>query len=255
MRKFLLSMLTFVLLILGTTPVFAGTITNKSTGYEAVLDDQADFLTDDQERALLDQMAPITAYGNAVLVCTASHSYSSTENFAVNYFESRYGTHDDGVIFVIDMDCREIYLVTEGSTRKALNSARCNSITDNTYIYATESHDRDFYTCASETFSQVYTVLDGGKIAQPMKYICNALFAIMLALFFNYFVVMRLSQPKNPKRNEIMQGLFTKFAIMHPQVHFTHQTKKYSPPSSSGGSGGGGGGGGGGGHSGGGHSI
>ena len=42
MRKFLLSMLTFVLLILGTTPVFAGTITNKSTGYEAVLDDQAD---------------------------------------------------------------------------------------------------------------------------------------------------------------------------------------------------------------------
>ena len=54
MRKFLLSMLTFVLLILGTTPVFAGTITNKSTGYEAVLDDQADFLTDDQERDLLD---------------------------------------------------------------------------------------------------------------------------------------------------------------------------------------------------------
>ena len=253
MRKFLLSMLTFVLLILGTTPVFAGTITNKSTGYEAVLDDQADFLTDDQERALLDQMAPITAYGNAVLVCTDSHSYSSTENFAVNYFENRYGTHDDGVIFVIDMDCREIYLVTEGSTRKALNSARCNSITDNTYIYATESHDRDFYTCASETFSQVYTVLDGGKIAQPMKYICNALFAIMLALFFNYFVVMRLSA-RSPKRNEIMQvSLRNLQSCIHRYTYTSN--KKCNPPGSSGGSGSGGGGGGGGGHSGGGHSI
>ena len=139
--------------------------------------------------------------------------------------------------------------------RKTITSGRCNSITDNTYIYATSGHGYDYYTCAYKTFEQVLTLLQGGKIAQPMKHICNLLLALTLAMLINYFIVMSFAHAKKPSNGELLSGLFTKIDIQNPSTHFTRQTKKYSPQSSGNSGGGGSGGGGGGGHSGGGHSI
>ena len=47
------------------------------------------------------------------------------------------GTGANGVIFVIDRDLNEIYLACEGSTQRTIPNSKCNSICDNTYIYAT----------------------------------------------------------------------------------------------------------------------
>lgn len=70
------------------------------------------------------------------------------------------GTGANGVIFVIDRDLDEIYLACEGST--AENHPESQNVTpsaDNTYIYATSSHDYDYFTCCMETIDQVNTVL------------------------------------------------------------------------------------------------
>ena len=89
----------------------------------------------------------------------------------------------------------------------------------------------------------------------PMKYICNFLLSIALALVLNYFVAMFLSSKTKASKKEIRSNMISHFRIMDPKAEFTHETKVYNPSTSSGGSSGGGGGGGGGGSSGGGHSF
>ena len=88
-----------------------------------------------------------------------------------------------------------------------------------------------------------------------MKYICNFLLSIALALVLNYFVAMFLSSKTKASKQEIRSNMISHFRIMDPKAEFTHETKVYNPSTSSGGSSGGGGGGGGGGSSGGGHRF
>ena len=97
--------------------------------------------------------------------------------------------------------------------------------------------------------------MEGRHIAQPMKYISNALLAIAIALLINYFVVRMLSRSRKASTSQLIDGTSYKTEIKNPRTEFVKQTKRYSPQSSSssgggggGRSGGGGGGGGGGGH-------
>ena len=111
--------------------------TNKSTGYEYILEDSANFIDDAIKGRLISQMKKTTEYCNIAVVTTTSHPYGSTESYAVNTFEGYFGTGANGVIFVIDRDLDEIYLACEGSTQRTIPNSKCNSICDNTYIYAT----------------------------------------------------------------------------------------------------------------------
>jgi len=236
---------------------------NASTGYSAWIQDEAAFISsasDEEFTALVNKMIQITDYANVGLVTTTDHEYSSTENYAVAMYENHFGYGSDGVIFAIDRDLNQIYLISEGGTQSKVNNTRCTLITDNTYIYATSSHNYDYYTCANETFKQIYTILDGHRIVSPMKIVSNILLAIALGMLLNYFLARALSKPSTPSRKAILAGVFTSFNFINPDAKLTHTTKRYDPPSSSSGGGGGGhsgggGGGGGGGHSGGGHGI
>ena len=121
---------------------------NSDSGYDLILDDGADFLTDEDEDSLVEIMAKITDYCNVALVTTMSHRFYSTEDFAADYFNSTFGAHANGTIFVIDRDLNEIYIYSDGEAHKTITNSRAYSITDNTYTYATESHGRDYYTCS-----------------------------------------------------------------------------------------------------------
>lgn len=249
-----------ILLLCSVSPVFANTsATNKNTGYKLVIEDDADFFTADEEADLTELMKKITEYGNVVVATTTSHSYYSSEDYAVGTYEDLFGNGADGVVFVIDRDLNKIYLACEGHAKRVINNSRCTVICDNTYIYATSDHGYDYYTCAYETLDQVYTLLDGGKISQPMKYISNAVLAVVLAMLFNYIIVMAVSKQQKPSNSQLLNGTFTNAVVNNPSSRFINQTRTYSPPASSGSSGGHSGGGGGhsegGGHSGGGHSI
>ena len=76
-----------------------------------------------------------------------------------------------------------------------------------------------------------------------MKYISNALLALIVALLINYFVVRAFSRSKKPSENELLNNIYTQYAVSNPQSTFVRQSKVYDPPSSSGGGSSGGGGG------------
>lgn len=256
-KRILTAFVFCLILSASTIPVCASAVSasNEETGYVYVLDDSADFLTDSQENSLQKQLYDLTAYCNVAFVTTTGHSKSSTEDFAADYFDDVFGPHSNGTIFVIDRCLNEIYLYSDGQAHKIITNSRARSITDNTYTYA---RDKDYYTCAYKVFAQIETLMQGKRIAEPMRYLCSALLAIVAALFLNLFFALWSSRSHKADRRQVMTGLYAQMQINNPRTQFIRQSRTYSPVSS-GSSGGGhsGGGGGGGGHSGGGggHSI
>ena len=228
---------------------------NPDTGYEAVIEDDAALMAENDYEALLGPMKQIALYGN-VMLKTIETNNMSTEAYIRALYNERFKS-DSGTILVIDMDNRNIWIHSNGKIYNTVTSSYADTITDNVYRYASSG---DYYTCAYKVFEQELALLKGSKISQPMKYISNALLAIVAALLINYGIVRIYVRKKVPSVKKIMNGIFVNKAFDNCKVTHTYQSKTYSPVesdsdsgssggSSSGGSSGGSSCGGGGGHS------
>lgn len=207
---------------------------NQETGYLVILEDDAELLTEEEEKQLSLEMQGITAYGS-VIFKSVSYNSSSASYFARNYYHEKLGS-GSGTLFLIDMDNREIYIFSDGAVYDTITTAYANTITDNVYRYAS---DQNYYLCASTAFQQIGTLLSGHRIAQPMKYISNALLALILAALFNYFIARASSKTAKASDREILDSIPTGFSFTNPYKVMTSKTKTYDPVRSSGGSGGG----------------
>lgn len=240
------------LVFLSPMAVLADTYQNKESGYEARIEDEADLLSPSEETELLEEMKAITEYTNVAFVSVEENDYS-TEHYAMLLNERCFGDAN-GIVFLIDMENRYIWIDSMGSVRHTITDNYAQSITDNVYSYASR---QEYGQCAQKAFAQIHSLLKGQWIAQPMKYISNAFLAVAVALLINYFIVRMVSRSDKATDRQILGGIYSKMEIHNARADFTHQTKRYSPQSSDSGSGGrsSGGGGGGGGHSGGGHRF
>lgn len=234
-----------VIMLLGLSEINANaaSYSNPDTGYKLVVEDDADLLTSAQESGLQQKMQEITIYGN-VAFKTIEKNTTTTRSYIENYYSQTFGA-DSGTVFLIDMDNRKIWIYSRGQVYKTITDAYADTITDNVYTYAS---DGDYYTCAWRVYEQEMTLLQGYKIAQPMKYISNGFLAVILALLINYFIVKAFSRAKKPTDSELFGGILVDQKLSDFRADYTHETKTYSPQSS-GSSGGGSSGGGGGGHS------
>lgn len=208
---------------------------NSQTGYEVYIDDWADLLTPSEETQLLEVMKEISAYGNVSFVSISENDYYSTERYAEHYYYEHF-EYDSGTLFLVDMDYRYLWIYSDGAIYDTVTISYANTITDNVYTYAS---DEDYYTCADTAFGQILRLLQGQRIAQPMKYISNALLALVLALLINYFFVMFVSRSKKATAKQLLSGTYTKVDIKNARADFIRQTRRHSPRNT-GGSGGGG---------------
>lgn len=227
---------------------------NPQTGYAVYISDEENLLSDDEESKLIEEMIPVTAYGNIGFVSCENYS-ESTSNYASWIYDRIFGS-ESGTMLVIDMGQRQLYIKNNGKVGETITNAYSNTISDNIYRYAS---DGDYYSCACVYCSQVYTVLEGGRIAQPMRYITAALLALILGLTINYLILRAVTTPRKAGNAEIIDAAQVDFILRNPGAIKERTTKVYSPVRRSGGGGGGGsrGGGGfsGGGGSGGGHGF
>ncbi len=222
---------------------------NDNSGYQILIDDAADLFSPGEEEELIPYMAKSSDGGFVMLVTTDHNEYGDADSYAGNYYRSLI-PEESGILFLIDMDTRQLLFYSEGDYHNMLTGSIMDIIGDNIYRYATNG---DYYSCAVEAFTEISDVLEGKRIAAPMKYISNACLAILLALILNYFFARIASSAVKPSDASIVESLFSRFTFSDPKVTFLHESKRYSPRSS--GSGGSGGGGGGGGHSSGGHGF
>ncbi|MCR4738707.1 MAG: TPM domain-containing protein [Lachnospiraceae bacterium] len=238
-----------ICLIFGVSPVHAydALYENPDTGYKAYLIDEEDLLSDDEEGMLLEEyMIPITEYGGVSFVSTSTHGGEATaRDYCYKLFNNGSGT-----TLCIDMGDRLISVMSSGAIYSRINNNYGSIITDNIYTYATKEN---YFGCAAEGFSEIYTILSGGRIAQPMKYISNFLLALVLGLLLNFIYVWVKKGKVSAEDIAIITaaaGVAIGTNVAKTLVH----SKKTRHQSSGGSSGGGGGGGGGGGFSGGGGS-
>ena len=218
--------------------------------YSIVLEDDANLLSEEELEKLKEVMVPLTEYGNIIFKTINDNSYGSTSSFAENYYYDRFG-NNNGTMFLIDMYYRNIYIVSGGSNYGIITTAKANTITDNTYRYASRE---EYYECAKVAYEQMYSLLRGEKIAEPMRYASNVVISMTLALLINFLIVSSVSKIKKATNSEILKTCEIDVNVGSVNGYESGTHRVYSPVSDSSSSGGGGGssGGGGGGFSGGG---
>ena len=223
--------------------------------YEVYIDDRSELMTKEERESLEEQLGELTVYGNMMFLDTGYHNYSSAQKYAEARYRDLCGM-EPGVVFLIDMYNREIWLAATGSPKSKLTSAICYEITDRTYRYAA---NRDYYACASAAFTEVQNILDGGYLLPIMRILISLFLSLIAALTINLIRLMasRTIQIKQ-KNSPTLYGMFRK-KRSHKEIYKTVK-RRYHQGSSGGDSSGGGGGGGsssggGGGFSGGGHSF
>ncbi|WP_130838408.1 TPM domain-containing protein [Lachnoclostridium sp. Marseille-P6806] len=218
--------------------------TNPETGYQIYIDDAEELLTAEEEQALLKVMRPITEYGGAAFV--SASQYGSTADYAAKRYRDCFGS-GSGTLFLIDMGERTIWIHSDGAIYRTVTKAYANTITDNVYREASQG---EYYECAAGAYGQINTLLEGGRIAQPMRWITNGLLALILSLLMNFLFVRFKGRDIRPSKKELLAATIIGLAATGLSVQMTNKSRRYSPRSS--GSGGGSSGGGGGGFSGGG---
>lgn len=225
-------LLIFVMLALQGRSAFAQVVYENTNGYEVVIEDDMELLSSEEIVMLQQKMEPITEYGNVAFKSVSS--VTPTDRFAENYYDGLWG-NESGTMFVIDMYNRMLYIYSNGAVYRTITKSYADTITDNVYTYAS---DEDYYTCASMVYEQMYTLLEGGRVAQPMKYLSNAFLAMIISFVILYFLVKGISAAKKPSESELLKGLEMAQNIDNIDVEFINETKTYSPQSSGGGGGG-----------------
>ena len=229
-------------------------VTEETIGnFKLIIEDEAGLFTEQDITRLQDKMTALTKYGHIALhtVPVGGNNYSSTADYAENYYHNKFGT-ESGTVFIIDMDKRMIYIFSDGENYNVITDSKADIITDNIYKYAT---NKDYYSCAYTAFDQINTLLDGGKILEPMRHISNIFVAIILGFFVNFLIVSSNAKIKKASAQNVLSKCDVSVKASNITGKKTGTHRVYSPQSSGGSSGGGGGGGGGHSGGGGGHSF
>ena len=250
-----------VLILCLPMAVFADNVrtVNTTSGYELRLEDSALLIDESEIEGIVEAMRAVTAYGNAGFY-TTDYVSGDTESLAKSVYYDWFG-RESGVLFVIDMDNRNLWIWSDGAANKVITKEWADIITDNVYKEASAGRYGD---CAREAFEQIATRLEGGTIANPLKIGTGLFLAVIVALTINLMILLSQQKKKqNPDINLPLIGAISTFALVNGEKKYLRKTRSRIESGSSGGgfSGGGGGGGfsggggGGGGGSGGGHGF
>lgn len=131
----------------------------------------------EDEPGILDKMEYVTEYTN-ILVYTTNDNPKTAHSLARSLAEDNFGS-GNGVVFLIDMDNRYIYIYAHNDACDAITKNIADTISDNIYQYASKSR---YDQCVKEGVNQIYMRFSGKHIPEPMRYIGNAFLAVMIGV-------------------------------------------------------------------------
>lgn len=203
---------------------------NENTRYKALIEDDAELLSESEIDRLASDMIPLTEYGNIAFKSINENS-TSTEQFARSFYHNKYGSFS-GSLFLIDMDNRMIYIFSDGNNYKVIYDGKAEIIADNVYKYASSEK---YYECASNAYKQMKTLLDGGKIMEPMRFLSNILIAVVSGFLICFIYIMFNSKLKGVRLNDIIENCNVSLKVSNVFATKTGEHRVYSPRSSGGG--------------------
>lgn len=202
---------------------------------KVIIEDAADLLTAEEEDLLVTHMQPITQYGGVAFV-TTGHNSGKPATYAKNKYNQYFGK-TDATLFLIDMDNRQLYILSGGRIYSTVTEDKAETITDNVYRLASREK---YYECASRVFDQIARILAGGLIPEPMKHLSNALLSIVLALLVVFIIANARTRIKNVTEAKVFdESAEKKFKVGEPKRLVVLKETKHRHTESSGGGGGG----------------
>lgn len=133
--------------------------------YENVIDDSADLFSESEEIEILTAIEDFSdekSFSLAV-VTTDYTSGVSSEEFADDYYDyliDNDGWQEDGVLFLIDMDNRNVWISTCGECILAYNDSEIDSIIDSGYDNLANAYYADCILNMTEAARLTDTVID-----------------------------------------------------------------------------------------------
>ena len=146
-----------------------------------LIQDDANLLTEAERKSLEQDMMPLCDYGLPMFWTTRESGDIGV--LAEDFLRKHLARGESGTVFAINMQTRQLYIYSDGEIYRVVNGGEAETITDNVYRQAGRG---DYYGCASSAFQQMYRLMNGEKIARPMKIISNALLSLVIALLAEY---------------------------------------------------------------------
>lgn len=224
-------------------------VDEEVNGHHIIIEDDAGLLTKEEEEKLYNEMKKTTEYGHVIFKTINHNPETYTGTYAQNYYHQKFANGVSGTLLLIDMDKRTIYIFSDGAIYETITNNKALTITDNIYRYASRG---EYYECANKAFSQINTLLNGGKINEPMRLITSGILSLVIAALLGFVLSLYKARLKDPNPKDIVKLLNKKVEVIGEITgQKIGQIRRYNPPSSSssGGSHSSGGGGGGGSHS------
>ena len=189
--------------------------------YDCEIHDEANLLRDEQ--GVQEAMAYVAQYTNVYLYTTYDKS-SSTRALAKSLAYSECG-YRPGVVFLIDMTNREIYIYAVNGAEDVISPQVAETITDNVYRYASK---KDYDGCVEEAMNQMYRKYSGKSIPSPMRWIGNALMAIM----FGTCIAVTWACLASRAQRDAEGGVSTSIRADNARRDVIHTTRAYRSSSS-----------------------
>lgn len=131
--------------------------------------DDALLLTDEELQSVSDEVDALeeetgwTVYA----VTTDDTEGKSSETFADDFFDERTEADTDGVVLLLDMDNRQVYVSTAGDAIRYLTDSRIDQITENA---ASEAGNSAYEACFEKLINGVSQAYDSGIPSDQYNY-------------------------------------------------------------------------------------
>ncbi len=166
-------------------------------------------------------MLAVTEYGNVAFWSTRAVTSDVVEQARLKRREL-FGL-TSATIFVVNMSIRKHTIQSYGAIEDVVSTGRANTITNNMRNYLTRE---EYYEGARIVYEQICTLMQKGRIPQPMKYLSNGCIALLAALMLLLRVVIRYSSTL--RRPEVIRTA-GELRITNYDRRKTGRKRTYSP--------------------------
>ena len=122
-------------------------LNTPSVNEEEKIYDFADLYTDEEEKNLYSAVYDYTQRRNLDLVIvTINDNFESTQEYADDFYDYNnfgFGSERDGLLFLVDMENRYVYISATGGAMALYPDVECNMITEQVYTYFSDQHYYD----------------------------------------------------------------------------------------------------------------
>ena len=178
--------------------------------------DQADILTDYEERVLTDKLEDVPEkHEMQVAVVTVDHLEEDPDDFieeVYDYLEYGYGSGRDGVLLMVSMEPREFRIFSNGTAYDAIGGSEMEDISDDIQSDLSAGN----YLDAFETYAEKCDYyIEGEKNGFPFDVGKNILIALAVGIVVGLIVVLVLKGQLKSVRHQDRANIYVKPGTMH----------------------------------------